>query len=158
MRRLVGLAVAIAAASIVAACGLIDDGPPEGTDVSALHGTYAVQGVVTQDDCGASAFTGTLVLSGKADGTSLIATLTAQGATGTGQRVYNGRMEPDGTFRASGSGSMLLRSGAGSYGGTLLGKASAETITAVESLTLRQEAGCASASHTVVWAVNGRRG
>jgi hypothetical protein len=150
----------ILAALLLAACN--DRGEtqtPSGTpvDVTAFHGTYSVQGVATQDDCGVGTFTGSIVLSGRADGTSLIVTLTAQGFTGTAQRIYNGRMEADGTFRASGSGRISTLGGSnGSYTGTLLGKASPQTITAVESMVVGQ-VDCTRPSNTVTWAVNGRR-
>jgi hypothetical protein len=72
-------------------------------NVGGLYGTYNVNLRVTQQNCEEPAFpapTGTLTLSGNANGTGFRAVLVERGTT----RVYSGDMKADGSFGGSGGG------------------------------------------------------
>jgi hypothetical protein len=72
-------------------------------NVAGLYGTYNVGLRVTQQNCEEPAFpaaTGTLALSGNANGTGFRAVIVERGTT----RVYNGDMRADGSFGGTGGG------------------------------------------------------
>lgn len=107
-------------------------------NVAGLYGTYNVGLRVTQQNCEEPAFpaaSGTLALSGNANGTSFRAVLVERGTT----RVYNGEMKADGSFSGSGGGVFagIVGSGPGvinrhDYTGSIQGRVTGTSVSGTE--------------------------
>ncbi len=109
-------------------------------NVAGLYGTFNVALQVRRQNCetpvrpGAS---GTLALSGNANGTSFRAVLVERGTT----RAYNGEMKADGSFSGSGGGVIAEFRGPGpgvinrhSYTGSISGRVTGNSVTGTETV------------------------
>jgi hypothetical protein len=124
---------------------------PPPPNVSANFGVFQVDAVKASDTgCNlVQTYRGNINLSGESNGTNVTAVLTEGNST----RTYSGPMQSNGSFTLSGTGGSLSNGVQFNYNGTFVGTATANSITAVE--TLNFTAGCPNAR--VVFNITGTK-